>query len=239
MSPSATLAIGHSQTVALFGEGSAHPADNHSVIIEWEVDDVDAEFARLDGVVTEWVQTPTTVPWGKPLGAAARSRRKPGQPLRARDRRSQATIRRPLTRRRPHRASPTAVEARRDLRCGELPAPQHTPPFRCSTAISPPRGWPAGHDDFHESPATSPGCRPAAGLLALSPARSKAVPPDWWPGPRRTGSDGSRRRGRAATSDYQARTRPGTIRIADENTAMNASGVPHGPLRIRLSYFAT
>ena len=64
ISPSGTLAIGHSQTVALFGKGSARPAENHSVIIEWQVDDVDAEFARLDGVVKDWVQTPTTMPWG-------------------------------------------------------------------------------------------------------------------------------------------------------------------------------
>lgn len=64
VSPTATLAIGHSQTVPLFGEGSAHAADNHSVIIEWQVDDVDADFARLDAVVSEWVQTPTTMPWG-------------------------------------------------------------------------------------------------------------------------------------------------------------------------------
>ena len=64
VSPVATLAIGHSQTVPLFGEGSAHAADNHSVIIEWEVDDVDAEFERLDQLATEWVQTPTTMPWG-------------------------------------------------------------------------------------------------------------------------------------------------------------------------------
>lgn len=64
VSPSATLAIGHSQTVALFGEDSAHSADNHSVIIEWQVDDVDAEYARLSADTADWVQTPTTMPWG-------------------------------------------------------------------------------------------------------------------------------------------------------------------------------
>ena len=35
--PSATLAIGQSQTVALFGAGSARAADNHSMIIEFRV----------------------------------------------------------------------------------------------------------------------------------------------------------------------------------------------------------
>jgi hypothetical protein len=54
-----------------------------------------------------------------------------------------------------------------------------------------------------------------------------------------SGSGGSRTRRQVAKPDYQARARTGTIRIADENMAMNASGVPHGPMRIRLSYLAT
>jgi predicted enzyme related to lactoylglutathione lyase len=62
--PSVTLAIGHSQTVGLFGAGSARAADNHSVIIEFRVDDVDAEHARLQNLVENWVQEPTTMPWG-------------------------------------------------------------------------------------------------------------------------------------------------------------------------------
>ena len=62
--PSVTLAIGHSQTVGLFGAGSARAADNHSVIIEFRVDDVDAEHARLLNLVENWVQEPTTMPWG-------------------------------------------------------------------------------------------------------------------------------------------------------------------------------
>jgi len=62
--PSVTLAIGHSQTVGLFGAGSARAADNHSVIIEFRVDDVDAEHARLQSLVENWVQEPTTMPWG-------------------------------------------------------------------------------------------------------------------------------------------------------------------------------
>lgn len=62
--PSFTLAIGHTDTTALFGEDSARPADNHSVIIEFKVDDVDAEYARLRPLVADWVQAPTTMPWG-------------------------------------------------------------------------------------------------------------------------------------------------------------------------------
>jgi catechol 2,3-dioxygenase-like lactoylglutathione lyase family enzyme len=62
--PSCTLAIGHTQTTQLFGEDSARPADNHSVIIEFRVDDVDAEYDRLVPLVQDWVQSPTTMPWG-------------------------------------------------------------------------------------------------------------------------------------------------------------------------------
>ena len=62
--PSFTLAIGHSQTTQLFGEDSARAADNHTAIIEFKVDDVDKEYERLQPIVHEWVQMPTTMPWG-------------------------------------------------------------------------------------------------------------------------------------------------------------------------------
>jgi catechol 2,3-dioxygenase-like lactoylglutathione lyase family enzyme len=62
--PTFTLAIGHAQTTRLFGEDCARPADNHSVIVEFMVDDVDSEYERLKPLVTEWVQQPTTMPWG-------------------------------------------------------------------------------------------------------------------------------------------------------------------------------
>jgi predicted enzyme related to lactoylglutathione lyase len=62
--PSCTLAIGHSQTVSLFGAGSAVAADNHTVIIEFRVHNVDAEYERLKPFVDEWVKEPTTMPWG-------------------------------------------------------------------------------------------------------------------------------------------------------------------------------
>lgn len=64
VSAGATLAIGHSQTVALFGEDAAHAADNRTVIIEWQVDDVDSEHTKLQTIVSDWVQEPTTMPWG-------------------------------------------------------------------------------------------------------------------------------------------------------------------------------
>jgi uncharacterized glyoxalase superfamily protein PhnB len=63
VTPSATLAIGSADTVALFSAGSAEPAANRSAILEFQVDDVDAEFARLKGSVMV-VQEPKTMPWG-------------------------------------------------------------------------------------------------------------------------------------------------------------------------------
>lgn len=62
--PAGTLAIGSEKTVPLFGAGSAEPAANRSAIIEFIVDDVDAEYARLQPYVGEVVTEPTTMPWG-------------------------------------------------------------------------------------------------------------------------------------------------------------------------------
>ncbi|MDX3853999.1 VOC family protein [Streptomyces sp. AK02-01A] len=61
--PSATLAIGSTRTVPLFAPGVARPADNHSVIIEFLVDDVDRVHGNLTGFV-DFVNEPTTMPWG-------------------------------------------------------------------------------------------------------------------------------------------------------------------------------
>ena len=62
--PIGTLAIGGVPTVALFGAGSAEPAANRSAILEFIVDDVDAEYARLRDHLTDMVGEPTTMPWG-------------------------------------------------------------------------------------------------------------------------------------------------------------------------------
>lgn len=62
--PGGTLAIGSTRTVALFAEGSARPADNHTAIIEFLVPDVDAEYRRLRDTVEDFVNEPTTMPWG-------------------------------------------------------------------------------------------------------------------------------------------------------------------------------
>ncbi len=61
---SATLAIASTRTVPLFAPGSANPADNRSVIIEFLVDDVDVVHRNLSGLVKDFVKEPTTMPWG-------------------------------------------------------------------------------------------------------------------------------------------------------------------------------
>ncbi|MFC5831312.1 VOC family protein [Nonomuraea insulae] len=61
---SATLAIASTRTVPLFAPGAAHPADNRSVIIEFLVDDVDSVHRNLTGFVGDFVNEPTTMPWG-------------------------------------------------------------------------------------------------------------------------------------------------------------------------------
>ncbi len=58
------LAIGSDKTVPLFGQGSAEPAANRTAIVEFIVDDVDAEYERLREHIAEVVTEPTTMPWG-------------------------------------------------------------------------------------------------------------------------------------------------------------------------------
>jgi predicted enzyme related to lactoylglutathione lyase len=61
---SCTLAIGSTRTLALFGTDVAQPAANRSAIIEFRVGDVDAEYRKLTETIGNFVQTPTTMPWG-------------------------------------------------------------------------------------------------------------------------------------------------------------------------------
>lgn len=61
---SATLAIGSTRTVALFAPGSARPAANNTVIIEFLVADVDGVYRNLADSVPDFVTEPTTMPWG-------------------------------------------------------------------------------------------------------------------------------------------------------------------------------
>ena len=62
----ATLAIGHTSTLAPFGgEQVATAAANRSVILEFRVADVDADYQRLADLLSGvLVQARTTMPWG-------------------------------------------------------------------------------------------------------------------------------------------------------------------------------
>lgn len=64
--PLSTLAIGSVNTLAVFGDKNmAQPADNRSVIIEFQVADVDATYQQIKEAIDHvLVQQPTTMPWG-------------------------------------------------------------------------------------------------------------------------------------------------------------------------------
>jgi predicted enzyme related to lactoylglutathione lyase len=59
-----TVAIASTATVAMLGDDAPQPARNDSIIIEFLVDDVDAEFARLRDALDDVTLPPTTMPWG-------------------------------------------------------------------------------------------------------------------------------------------------------------------------------
>jgi catechol 2,3-dioxygenase-like lactoylglutathione lyase family enzyme len=59
-----TLAIGSRRSMDLYGAGAAVPASNRSAIVEFQVDDVDRERARIAGMVHEFELEPTDQPWG-------------------------------------------------------------------------------------------------------------------------------------------------------------------------------
>ena len=64
--PGVTLAIASASTVARLGDHLAPAAGNRSSLLEFQVEDVDAEVARIRQALPEatWVLPPTTMPWG-------------------------------------------------------------------------------------------------------------------------------------------------------------------------------
>lgn len=58
------LAICSQRSVEQDNASAAVAAENRSMILEFEVEDVDAEQMRLKPLVGEWVLEPTTQPWG-------------------------------------------------------------------------------------------------------------------------------------------------------------------------------
>ncbi|TYC52984.1 VOC family protein [Rhodobacterales bacterium] len=63
VAPGATLAIGASETVVLWKEGSGEAGANRTVYLEFQVEDIDAEFERLKDKVN-LVHDIKTMPWG-------------------------------------------------------------------------------------------------------------------------------------------------------------------------------
>lgn len=63
VTPGATLAIGAVDTVALWKAGSAEPGANRTAFLEFQVDDIDAEFERLKDKV-DLVHELKTMRWG-------------------------------------------------------------------------------------------------------------------------------------------------------------------------------
>jgi catechol 2,3-dioxygenase-like lactoylglutathione lyase family enzyme len=59
-----TLALWRQSECAAFGITPMQSAANHSVIVEFAVEDIEREYTRLKGLRLEWVQELTTQPWG-------------------------------------------------------------------------------------------------------------------------------------------------------------------------------
>jgi len=59
-----TLAISGQRTMDAHGAGATTPASNRSAVLDFQVDDVDEERARLDRTIGEFVLEPTNQPWG-------------------------------------------------------------------------------------------------------------------------------------------------------------------------------
>lgn len=58
------IAIGSTATVSMLGDQAPRPGSNNSLIIEFLVPDVDADFARLRAALKDIVLEPTIMPWG-------------------------------------------------------------------------------------------------------------------------------------------------------------------------------
>ena len=58
------IAISSKESIDLFGGGAAEPGSNRSVILDFEVDDVDQQRRRLAPLVSSFVVEPTDQPWG-------------------------------------------------------------------------------------------------------------------------------------------------------------------------------
>jgi len=62
--PELMLAISSLRTIAQHSPVVTEPSTNRSVILDFEVEDVDRQRARLSGLIKDFVLEPTTQPWG-------------------------------------------------------------------------------------------------------------------------------------------------------------------------------
>ena len=63
VTPAATLAIGAAETVRAWQEGSAEPGANRTALLEFQVENIAAEYERLKDKVA-LVHELKTMPWG-------------------------------------------------------------------------------------------------------------------------------------------------------------------------------
>jgi uncharacterized glyoxalase superfamily protein PhnB len=62
--PEGAFAISSQQKMDEHGAGATSPASNHSMVLDFEVEDVDKERSRIASVVRQFVLDPKDQPWG-------------------------------------------------------------------------------------------------------------------------------------------------------------------------------
>jgi catechol 2,3-dioxygenase-like lactoylglutathione lyase family enzyme len=62
--PQLSLAISSKRMIEVHSAGAATARSNRSMILDFEVTDVDRERTRLQGLIAKFVLEPTTQPWG-------------------------------------------------------------------------------------------------------------------------------------------------------------------------------
>src|SRR5947207_10810815 len=58
------LGICSKRSIDMFSASAAAPKSNQSIILDFQVEDVDRERARLSSILKEFVLEPTNQPWG-------------------------------------------------------------------------------------------------------------------------------------------------------------------------------
>ena len=91
VTPVATLAIGSAETVALWKAGSAEPGANRTASIEFQVEDIDADYERLEGQGPTRARTEADA-LGEQDVSVPRPRRHGGLALHAGDRRGEEAL---------------------------------------------------------------------------------------------------------------------------------------------------